>query len=276
MIIRRLRRTLTAAVLALLLLGALPAPGAAAASPKKPVQAMLTLEDLIILWSDGTVSSTGNEALQPGNAADWTDVRALCGGTSPVLGLRGDGTLCGAVSEAFPEAAAWSDVEYAASTGTHLLALKKDGTVLCAGPRFFGTKESYNFSDWKDVAQLIVGHTGSGEYAVGLLKDGSIRDEFLPKYWTAEPKHTAAVSCSGYLLLCLQEDGTVAASGQDAEALGGQIAAWRDVTQVLAGDSLALGLRRDGTGRAASRRWSTAAKRAAAASSPGAMTLRAA
>lgn len=250
--IRRLRCVLTAAALAMLLLGALPAPGAAAASPKKPVQAMLTLEDLIILWSDGTVSSTGNEALQPGNAADWKDIRALCGGTSPILGLRSDGTLCGAVSEAFPEAAAWSDVEYAASTGTHLLALKKDGTVLCAGPGFFGTRESYSFSDWKDVAQLIVGHTGSGEYAVGLLKDGSIRDEFLPKYWTAEPKHTAAVSCSGYLLLCLQEDGTVAASGQDAEALGGQIAAWRDVTQVLAGDSLALGLRRDGTVLAAS------------------------
>lgn len=250
--IRRLRCVLIAAALALLLLGALPAPGAAAASPKKPVQAMLTREDLIVLWSDGTVTSTENDPLLPGNAADWTDIRALCGGTSPVLGLRGDGTLCGAVSEAFPEAAAWSDVEYAASTGTHLLALKKDGTVLCAGPGFFGTRESYSFSDWKDVAQLIVGRTGSGEYAVGLLKDGSIRDEFLPKYWTAEPKHTAAVSCSGYLLLCLQEDGTVAASGQDAEALGGQIAAWRDVTQVLAGDSLALGLRRDGTVLAAS------------------------
>ena len=252
MIIRRLRRTLTAAALTLLLLAALPAPGAAAASPKKPVEAILTWEGLIVLWSDGTAASTDNKSLLPGSAADWTDLQALCGGALPILGLRGDGTLCGPVSEAFPKAAAWSEIEYAASTGTHLLALKKDGTVLCAGPSFFGGMESYSFSDWKDVAQLIVGRTGSGEYVVGLLKDGSIRDDFLPEYWTAEPKHTTAVSCSGYLLLCLQEDGTVAASGQDAEDLGGQIAAWRNVTQVLAGDCLALGLRRDGTVLAAS------------------------
>ena len=252
MTIRRLRRTLTAAALTLLLLAALPAPGAAAASPKKPVEAMLTWDGLVVLWSDGTATSTDNNSLLRGSAADWTDLQALCGGALPILGLRGDGTLCGPVSEAFPKAAAWSGIEYAASTGTHLLALKKDGTVLCAGPSFFGGMESYSFSDWKDVAQLIVGRTGSGEYAVGLLKDGSIRDDFLPEYWTAEPKHTTAVSCSGYLLLCLQEDGTVAASGQDAEDLGGQIAAWRNVTQVLAGDCLALGLRRDGTVLAAS------------------------
>ena len=57
MIIRRLRRSLTAAALTLLLLAALPAPGAAAASPKKPVEAILTWDGLIVLWSDWTAAS---------------------------------------------------------------------------------------------------------------------------------------------------------------------------------------------------------------------------
>ena len=246
MLIKRIPRLLALVCLTALLLTGLPAPRAEAAAPK-PVQAILTYQDLVILYADGTVASTGKDPSLLGNAADWKSVKALSVGNGALIGLRRDGTLCGAALSDFPAAAGWKNLVSAASTGTHLVALKADGTVLCAGPEHFGTYESYSFSDWKNVSQLAAGRSGAGEYAVGLLRDGSVRSDFLPGDWTGRANRTAAISCSGYLLLALQRDGTVAAAGQDAAQLSEEISSWTGVTQVCAGDTLAVALKKDGT-----------------------------
>lgn len=251
---KRMPRLLALLCLTALLLTGLSAPRAEAAAPK-PVQAVLTWQDLVVLYADGTVASTGRDPGLLGGSADWKNVKALSGSYTPLLGLRKDGTLCGELSQ-FPEAASWKNLVYAASTGTHLVALKSDGTVLCAGPEHFATYEKYSFSDWKNVSQLVVGRTGEGEYVIGLLKDGSVREDFLSQNWTGRANRTTAVSCSGWLLLCLQKDGTVVASGQDAAELAGEIGTWTGVTQVCAGDSLAVALKRDGTVLVAST-WNT-------------------
>ena len=124
-----------------------------------------------------------------------------------------------------------------------LVFLRRDGsvrTVACsdwADVGLFSELES-----WTDVAALV---SGGGNAVYGLCTDGTVLQAGgIPQTetWTG----ITALACSADHVIGLREDGTVLACGEDGSGQC-RVSDWKNVTTIYAGDSLSLGLDREGS-----------------------------
>lgn len=258
-----MKRVFILLLAALLCLG----PAAAAQTPPAAVDASFYMSmyyndpiGVIALYSDGTVAAAGVPDKAAAALREWRGIRQLRLWNGLAVGLRQDGTLAvlevSESSEYVDEGrtqtlttlSRWYDLQAITCSSHHFFGLKKDGTLLVTAlgdwPGF-GADPTVRFDNWTNLRQVVGGSCSSGEFVVAIRKDGTILEEGLSdRVWFGTPKHVKDVSCSGWVLLCLQDDGTVCTTGGDAMP---DILEWRDMVQVCAGDMLSLGLRADGT-----------------------------
>lgn len=205
------------------------------------------------LRADGMVDAFGFSDSFTETLAGWRDVTQIAQGGGMFIGLRRDGTVLAACTHddlsdpeynMMRETASWKGVRQLGLTNNHAFGLKEDGTLLVAGSPYYNAYPDIDFSDWKGIREIVVGSSSMGEFIVGIENDGDIRFEGIyDAVWYGTARNVTSVSCSGFLLLCLREDGTVVCTGLDAMQ---EISVWRDIQQVCAGDCLAVGLTSDG------------------------------
>lgn len=206
------------------------------------------------LREDGTVACAGLTEEKAKIVESWRGIVQICRAGAALYGLRADGyvegislvedTGYGAELQAeVDRALQWRDITALVPTSQRLVGLKKDGSVAVGGPAHFGTEEKADFSGWTDLVALEGGGGLGGEYLIGIKKDGSVlvKGDSISGDWTGTPRRVRETACSGYQLLCLQQDGRVVSRGFPG------VKTWRKITQVRALDGLALGLREDGS-----------------------------
>lgn len=239
-------------------------PAAAAKTPPAVVDASFYMSThyndplgVIALYSDGTVAAAGVPEETAAALGQWRGIRQLRLWNGIAVGLRHDGTLAVLEASEYDEEgrtqamttlSRWYDLQAITCASHHFFGLKKDGTLLVTAlgdwPGF-GADPTVRFDNWTNLRQVVGGNCSNGEFVVAIRNDGTVLEEgLMDQVWYGTPKHVTDVSCSGWMLLCLQDDGTVCMTGMDATP---DILAWRDMVQVCAGDTLALGLRADGT-----------------------------
>ena len=214
------------------------------------------------LREDGTVACAGFPEEKAKIVESWRGIVQLCRAGAALYGLRADGCVEGVslsedkwnraeVQAEIDRVLKWRDVTALVPTSQRLVGLKKDGSVAVGGPAHFGTEEKADFSGWTDLVALEGGGGLGGEYLIGVRRDGSVlvKGDSVNGDWTGTPRRVTETACSGYQLLCLQQDGRVVARGFSG------VKTWRNITQVRALDGLALGLREDGTVAVDAKEW---------------------
>lgn len=135
-----------------------------------------------------------------------------------------------------------------------IAGLKEDGTVVLAGydaSAYMYEEGELSMFDtiksWRNVSKLQVGVCAAGGYAAAIHYDGSV--SYWGVYdvgWSGNAEQIVDIDCSGWGLIALREDGTCVVNGEDSwyrEITD----TWSDLKQVGCGDTLAIGLKKDGT-----------------------------
>ena len=205
------------------------------------------------LRDDGTVACAGLPDRTIQAVKRWRGITQLCAAGNILCGLRDDGYIEAAgLSEAdwlkekteaeIEKILAWTDVSSIVSTGQRIVGLKKDGSILVGGPEHFGTEEKADFSEWTGIFRLEGGNCIGGEYLVGIRDNGIIKKgASLVGEWYGTPRRVTATACSGFGLLCREQDGTVSSIGFPG------VTDWFQIEDIHVLDGIALGLRRDRT-----------------------------
>ena len=208
------------------------------------------------LRADGTVAAVGDNSFGQCEVGRWTDIVAVVATSEYTVGLRADGTLVGTecapgcLNGSWP-AGKWRAVKAIAGSSQHLVALCSDGTVLAVGEE--GCESACDVSGLENISRIYAGICPSCWYTLCLGSDGRVTASKNPYYedmdsgrvWFADK--VVDVSSSGWLNLALRSDGTVSGSGADYGLIQQELSKWKGITQVLASNSTALGLKADGT-----------------------------
>lgn len=176
------------------------------------------------LRRDGTVFSSSWTY----DVSSWTDIVAIAAGEGFVVGLRADGTVVGTGSKAYgwKGIEEWRDVIAIEGDYSAVYGLCRDGSVLCAGNADAGVSAG---NGWYDIIDLAV----SGN-VVGLRADGTILVTSGDRTWQMQaPEGTVSVA-SVAAVLCLLEDGTVAAPGGSAQ-IQFAMEAYRNLVAIIDG-----------------------------------------
>lgn len=209
---------------------------------------------VIGIRADGTVSTAGLPEYAAKELESWRGIVQLVISDSIIVGLKDNGTTevyCAKSSEnltpemekAISTVKSWKGITALAATHRHVIGLKYDGNIVMNFPDYFAMEPDPDFSDWTNVREIVGGNCMDGEYLIGIRSDGTILEKgaAVNNVWYGMPRKVKSVSCSGWELLCLQEDGTVTSAGFDG------VVVWKDIVQVYAYDGIALGLKKDGT-----------------------------
>ncbi len=204
---------------------------------------------VVALRDDGTVSSAGLSAEAESALSSWRGITQICYANTEVYGLRSDGYVEAVNTGVDPysqsevdKALAWREIAAIVSTHQRLVGLRKDGSIVVTGPEHFGTEQVADYSDWTGLYALEGGDCIGGEYLVGIKGDGIVlKGASLVGAPYGTPRRVTETACSGFDLLCKEQDGSVTSIGFP------NAAEWQGIEHVWALDGLGLGLRRDGT-----------------------------
>ncbi len=227
----------------------------------------------VCVKSDGTVITT--KALKNREfekiirqTAEWRDIVAISGGSEFTIGLKSDGTV---VATEYGEKkfyggqcdiSEWKNIVAISSGEVHTVGLKSDGTVLAT--KYTGDKNRYagqcDVSEWADIVAISA---GDSRHTVGLKSDGTVviaihykvDQEFYKAftgyddddiiYNVANWKNIVAVSAGNGFIVGLKYDGTVVLAGdRDKEH---DVSKWSDIIAISAGYSNVVGLKYNGT-----------------------------
>ena len=208
---------------------------------------------VVALRDDGTVASAGLPEACAKPLDGWRDITQIRCANAVLYGLRADGGV--EALSLVPEGSVfapdrgeiekvleWRDIRSLVSTGQRIVGLTEDGGIAVGGPAWFGTEETADFSAWTELFSLEAGSCIGGEYLIGRAADGIVyKSASLVGDWTGTPRRVIETACSGFQLLCLEQDGTVVSLGFPG------VGDWFLISHVCALDGLALGLRRDAT-----------------------------
>ena len=177
-----------------------------------------------------------------------------------IAALSGDGSVD--IVKASLDAADYSDIEawrdiVQLSGGYQLLmGLRKDGSVEVGGDdhsEYFVREEGVlsifeEIRTWTGMTRVLAGCCAAGQYAVGLRQDGTLcfTGIYDPYGWSNTGERIVDFDCSGWGLVAVREDGRITAAGEDAYGYG-DLLQGRDYIEAVCGDTLAIGLKADGT-----------------------------
>ena len=199
----------------------------------------------------------GNDyhVFNPQDCEGWTGIKQFCSCGYVIAGLRGDGTVVAAgLPEWVDEIQTWDHILklYSLAGDNKMIAgLHEDGRLIIRGEDTMPDGDNSTIYDvmetWENVRDMNVGVCAAGAYAVALHSDGSL--SYVGIYdvgWSGRAEHIVDLDCSGWGLIALKADGTCVVNGEDS---GYRVITdtWSDLKQVGCGDTLAVGLRNDGT-----------------------------
>ena len=195
----------------------------------------------VILRSDGTVRSVGNNAYERCNIGDWTQVTAICAGYSHTVGLRRDGRVHAVGDNRCGQCLIqdWTNIAAIAAGYSHTLGLRKDGTVVAIGDN---ADKQCDVGNWKHIQAIAA----AGNVSVGLRSDGTVVNTCPSRFPTEEWNGIIALAVSPNHLVGLRGDGTVAAAGHPS-FVQSDIEKWTDVVAIATSTSHTVALRADGT-----------------------------
>ena len=198
-------------------------------------------------WKDTRLAET--------NFSKWRNIKAVAAGERFVLGLRKDGTVLvsGTDLRGLLRVFEWTDVE-SIYADEDAIGVKKDGTILFAA-RDHAKKnylERVNAKDYTDIAirqRMFIGLKSDGiletnVYTVNskIIDEYSMEDIIQP---LASVRYIAGVKNDGRVIVNADYFSTVAKSIQE------KAMKWSNIKMITGGDGFIIGLRYDGTLRAA-------------------------
>lgn len=215
------------------------------------------------LRQNGTVQAIkmGEEAEEIRQWRDIIKIVPLYYSGSALGGIREDGTVVIAGRDNFQECYGfeeyqrWTDIVDLADIGIKLFGLKSDGTVVATGGDQFVEEwdnlQNFDVSDWKNIRKICGTANANADFVLfGLDEKGTLHyagaSYFVPKNWDGL-KEVADIECTGYVYLVVKKDGTVSVGGLGGGSIADEVESWKDIVQVCAGLSSAVGLREDGT-----------------------------
>ena len=254
---------------AVLLIGCAPS-GAFADRAPAVLDAIGFNGGMVVLMTDRTIRVVEDERLcydyfmqsfPCRECTDWTDIVQIRACNSVLIGLRSDGSVTAEGPEEYvSELAGWDHVTelYVLNGDYDMVAgIQENGDVLLLGiedpfenyyrdegmPTFFETIDS-----WPNVRKMELGICAAGAYAAALHRDGTVSFTgcIYDVGWSGSVENVIDIACSGWGLIALKEDGTCIVNGEDSwyrEITD----TWTDLKQVDCGDTVAIGLRNDGT-----------------------------
>lgn len=196
------------------------------------------------LKSNGTVVAVGYNRYGQGNVGSWKNIVAISAGDYHTLGLKSDGVVVSVGSDENGQCAVqnWRDIVAVSAGEGHSLGLKSDGSVVAVGSNGNG---QCNVQSWKDIVAISAG----GNHSLGLKKDGTVvavGSDVNGQCGVEDWADIVAVSAGEGFSLGLKSDGSVVAVGYNRY---GQCEAqsWKDTVAICAGEGFALGVKMDGS-----------------------------
>lgn len=151
---------------------------------------------------------------------------------------------------------AWRDIVQLSGGYQLLMGLRKDGCVEVGGDDHtesyaheMGRPSTFEMiRTWTEMTRVLAGCCAAGQYAVGLRQDGTLNFNgiYVPDEGSSPAERIVDFDCSGWGLVALREDGRIIAAGEDSYGYGDLLQGGGYI-EAVCGDSLAIGLKADGT-----------------------------
>ncbi len=193
------------------------------------------IDHLVGLRADGRVVTAGSNAYGECNVSDWEDIVAIAAYQSNTIGLKADGTIV-ATGEYIKKDCPilmWQGIVDICGSFGGIVALKSDGTAVS------WSRWGCQSLMWQDVVSVR-----GGDNWAGLKSDGTVAEisaEENPGF-----KDVVSATAGGGDYIGLLADGRVVATGKN-EYGECDVSEWRDIVNVYASNAGTIGLRADGT-----------------------------
>ena len=123
--------------------------------------------EVLILDSNGNVSSYGDNTDGQGDVANWQQVNDIFVTEEYSVAVKEDGNVITAGKIAFGEIASWQNIQQIACSDNHVVGLKKDGTVIAIGDN---TNGQCNVQNWNSIKSVYA----FSDFTLGVKEDGSV------------------------------------------------------------------------------------------------------
>lgn len=211
-------------------------------APKHPIAVDGGEKHSVILYSDGTVTTIGNDTYAQRSTSGWRDIIQISTFSNHTLGLKEDGTVVAAGSnyQGQCDVSAWKDIICVAAGTQHSVGLKRDGTVVAVGANGSGQCDVQN---WRGIK--YVSANGTSTFALTedgqVLTCGSFQNRNLDNW-----QDIVSFSVSANHIVGVHSNGTVSAVGANDRGQRDGLEGKQDVSQVAVGYGYTAGLKTNG------------------------------
>jgi len=210
--------------------------------PARPIAVDGGNSHSVILYSDGTVVTLGDDTYAQRSTSGWRNITQISTFADHTLGLRSDGTVvaAGLNTEGQCNVEGWTNIISVAAGSRHSVGVRADGTVVAVGANESG---QCNVSGWTNVKSVAA----SNSTTFGLTRDGKIltAGSFTHRSLNSWSQING-ISVSTNHVVAVHVNGTVSAAGANDRGQCDDIAKWNDVRQIVAGYGFTAGLRASG------------------------------
>lgn len=211
-------------------------------TPKQPIAVDGGEKHSVILYSDGTVTTIGNDTYAQRSTSGWRDIIQISTFSNHTLGLKEDGTVVAAGSnyQGQCDVSTWTDIICVAAGTQHSVGLKRDGTVVAVGANGSGQCDVQN---WRGIK--YVSANGTSTFALTedgqVLTCGSFQNRNLDNW-----QDIVSFSVSANHIVGVHSNGTVSAVGANDRGQRDGLEGKQDVSQVAVGYGYTAGLKTNG------------------------------
>lgn len=220
-----------------------PSQPAADPGPKRPVAVDGGNRHTVILYSDGTVVTIGDDTYAQRSTSGWRDIVQVSTFADHTLGLKSDGTVVAAGSNMYGqcEVSDWTDIVAVTAGSRHSVGVKSDGTVVAVGANQSG---QCDVAQWKNVRAVAANNTSTFALTEDgrVLTCGSFQNSALNNW-----SDIVSISVSSNHVVGVHSDGTVSAVGSNNHGQCDNLEKWLDTRMVAVGEAYTAGLREKGT-----------------------------
>ena len=209
---------------------------------KRPIAVDGGEKHSVILYSDGTVTTIGDDTYGQRSTSGWRDIVQISTFSNHTLGLKLDGTVVatGANKEGQCDVSGWTDIIAVAAGSRHSVGVKRDGTVVAAGSNSSG---QCDVGTWRNVKYVAANSTST----FGLTSDGKVL--VCGSFYNQNLMNWSdiiSISVSANHVVGIHSDGTVSVAGSNDKGQQDGLETKRDVVQVAAGYGFTAGLKNNG------------------------------
>lgn len=211
-------------------------------TPKYPIAVDGGEKHSAILYSDGTVTTIGNDTYAQRSTSGWRDIIQISTFSNHTLGLKKDGTVVAAGSnyQGQCDVSTWKDIICVAAGTQHSVGLKLDGTVVAVGANGSG---QCNVEDWCGIKYIAANATSTFALTEDgkILTCGSFQNRNLDNW-----QDIVSFSVSANHIVGVHSNGTVSAVGANDRGQRDGLEGKQDVSQVAVGYGYTAGLKTNG------------------------------